>query len=123
MLRELFDNRVGQSLEVVESVTTVESLSNVLSSDRNYQTISIVNMYGGLIGLIPKSFVVVLLEHHMWYEHTHTTKGVPVEKAYKTMRDKQREIRKESLALNAISDMRGTSLSMNMFSGKIATES
>ena len=62
MLRDLFDARVGQELEVVESVTTVERLSDVLSSDRGYSTISIVNMYGILIGLIPKSFVIVLLE-------------------------------------------------------------
>lgn len=64
MLRDLFDARVGQELEVVESVTTVERLSDVLSSDRGYSTISIVNMYGILIGLIPKSFVIVLLEQH-----------------------------------------------------------
>jgi len=62
MLRDLFDERSGQELEVVESVTTVERLSDVLSSDRNYSTISVVNMYGVLIGLIPKSFVIVLLE-------------------------------------------------------------
>lgn len=64
MLRDLFDERVGQELEVVESVTTVERLSDVLSSDRGYSTISIVNMYGILIGLIPKSFIIVLLEQH-----------------------------------------------------------
>lgn len=62
MLRDLFDERSGQELEVVESVTTVERLSDVMTSDNNYSTISVVNMYGVLIGLIPRSFVIVLLE-------------------------------------------------------------
>lgn len=62
VLRDLFDSRAGQELEVVESVTTVERLSDVLSSDRAFSTIPITNMYGCLIGLIPKSFVVVLIE-------------------------------------------------------------
>jgi len=61
LLRDLFDSRIGQELEVVESVCSVERLSNVLSSDKEFSTISIVNMYGCLIGLIPKSFVVVLI--------------------------------------------------------------
>lgn len=77
----------------MESVTTVDRLSEVIASDNNYSTISIVNMYGVLIGLIPKSFIIVLLERHAWYEHKLTAKGVPVMQAYRTMRERAREIR------------------------------
>ena len=107
MLRDLFDARVGQELEVVESVTTVERLSDVLSSDRGYSTISIVNMYGILIGLIPKSFVVVLLEQHQFYEHKETAKGIPIKIAFKTMRERARQIREESIASDMRTDVRG----------------
>lgn len=111
MLRDLFDQRAGQELEVVESVTTVERLSDVLSSDRGYNTISIVNMYGVLIGLIPKSFVVVLLEQHAFYEHKKTAKGVPIHVAFKTMRERARQIREESIAADIRTDVRGASMS------------
>jgi hypothetical protein len=37
--------------------------------DSHYSTIAVVNMFGGLIGLIPKSFVIVLIENHWWYEN------------------------------------------------------
>jgi len=47
---------------VVESVCSVERLIEVLNS--HYSTIPVVNMYGSLIGLIPKSFVIVLIENH-----------------------------------------------------------
>lgn len=47
---------------MVESVCSVERLAQVLDSERGYSTISIVNMYGCLIGLIPKSVVIVLIE-------------------------------------------------------------
>ena len=110
MVRDLFDERAGQELEVVESVTTVERLSDVLSSDRGYSTISIVNMYGVLIGMIPKSFVVVLLEQHAFYEHKQTSKGVPIKTAFKTMRERAREIREESIANDMRTDMRGASM-------------
>ena len=53
-------------MEVVESVTSVEKLSEVLNS--HYSTIAVVNLFGSLIGLIPKNFVIVLLENHWWYE-------------------------------------------------------
>jgi hypothetical protein len=60
----LFDG--DQNLEVIESVTTVEKLTEVLNS--HYSTIAVVNLYGSLIGLIPKNFVIVLIENNWWYE-------------------------------------------------------
>lgn len=64
LIESLFDG--DQHLEVVESVTTVEKLTEVLNS--HYSTIAVVNLFGSLIGLIPKNFVIVLLENHWWYE-------------------------------------------------------
>lgn len=110
MLRDLFDERSGQELEVVESVTTVERLSDVMTSDNNYSTISVVNMYGVLIGLIPRSFVIVLLEQHAWYEHKVTAKGVPISIAFKTIRDRARQIREASIAMDYRTDVRGASI-------------
>lgn len=78
-------------------MTTVDRLSDVIASNNNYSTVSIVNMYGVLIGLIPRSFIVVLLEQHQWYEHTKTAKGLPVDKAFKTMRQRAKEIREKAI--------------------------
>jgi len=60
------NGHAGQRLQVVESVCTVERLSQVLKMDFN--TIPICNMYGTVIGLVPKHFIIVLIENHMWYE-------------------------------------------------------
>ena len=68
-------------------------------------------MYGVLIGLIPKSFVIVLLEQHAFYEHKKTAKGVPINVAFKTMRERARQIREESIAADIRTDVRGASMS------------
>jgi Mg/Co/Ni transporter MgtE len=34
-----------------------------------FHSIPVVNMAGKLIGVIPKNFVIVLIEHHAWYEY------------------------------------------------------
>lgn len=44
----------------------VERLAEVCSFDFN--TIPVVNMAGRIIGLIPRNFVIVLLENHAWYD-------------------------------------------------------
>jgi hypothetical protein len=64
LIEQLFDG--DQQLEVVESVSSVERLTEVLNS--HYSTIAVVNLFGSLIGLIPKNFVIVLIENHWWYE-------------------------------------------------------
>lgn len=43
-------------------------------------------MYGSLIGLVPKHFIIVLIENHYWYEHNRTTEGGQIGKAYETAR-------------------------------------
>ena len=57
----------GYNLEVVESVCSVERLYEVCKNP--FQTLPVVNMAGKVIGLIPKNFIIVLIEHHAWYEH------------------------------------------------------
>jgi len=76
----LFDG--GQDLEVVESVCTVERLSEVLS--KNFSTIPVVNMHGSLIGLVPKHFIIVLIENHYWYEYNRTSSGGEIDEAFTT---------------------------------------
>jgi len=53
------------SCEVVESVCQVQRLEQLIQTP--YHTIPVVNMAGKLIGLIPKSFIFVLIENHQWY--------------------------------------------------------
>ena len=52
---------------MVESVCQVERLSEVL--DNEFSSIPVVNMAGRIIGMIPKNFVIVLLEQHLWYDY------------------------------------------------------
>lgn len=71
-VREIICNR---NLETVPSVCTVQRLAEVLNSSYGYSTIAIVNMYGCLIGLLPKSFAIVLIKEQMWYETKTTPEG------------------------------------------------
>jgi len=41
-------------------------------------------MYGSLIGLVPKHFIIVLIENHWWYEYSRTSSGLVIEDAYNT---------------------------------------
>jgi hypothetical protein len=81
LIDQIFDG--NQYLEVVESVCSVERLIEVLNS--NYSTIPVVNMYGSLIGLIPKSFVIVLIENHQWYELKKASDGTNLSDKYQTI--------------------------------------
>lgn len=56
----------GYDLQVVESVCSVKRLAEVCKLPFN--SIPVVNMSGRLIGLIPKNFVIVLIEQHAWYK-------------------------------------------------------
>ena len=56
----------GYELEVVESVCSVGRLADVCRNE--YHTIPVVNMAGKLIGLMPKNFIITLIENHCWYE-------------------------------------------------------
>lgn len=46
-------------------------------------------MYGSLIGLVPKHFIIVLIENHYWYEHGTTNMGGEIDLAYNTARKRQ----------------------------------
>ena len=50
------------NVEVVESVCSVARIEAVLKTP--YHSIPVVNMAGKLIGIIPKSFLFVLIENH-----------------------------------------------------------
>ena len=79
MIKALFDG--DQQLEVVESVSTVERLIAVLQKE--FSTIPVVNMHGSLIGLVPKHFIIALIENHYWYDET-SISGDDVEKLFKS---------------------------------------
>jgi hypothetical protein len=65
MLTALFGEQ-GQGLEVVESVCSVERLLR-LENSCDFNTFAVVNSHGSLIGMVPKHFIVVLIENHCWY--------------------------------------------------------
>lgn len=65
----------------------MDRLTQVLQAD--FSTIPVVNMHGGLIGLVPKNFIITLIENHCWYEHKTTTGGKAILDRYAT--HKQRE--------------------------------
>ena len=51
---------------MVESVCSVDRLAEVCQ-DHQFSSIPVVNMAGRIIGLIPKNFIIVLIENHHWY--------------------------------------------------------
>jgi hypothetical protein len=67
---------------VVESVCTVSRIEEVLQLP--FHCLPVVNTSGKLIGIIPKNFLVVLIENHAWYENENTAEGMPVTSAYST---------------------------------------
>jgi len=69
-------------LDVVESVCTVGRLAEVCR--HGYMTIPVVNMAGKLIGMVPKNFIIVLIENHSWYEHDRCRAGHNVSEHYNT---------------------------------------
>jgi chloride channel 7 len=55
------NGETGQHLQLVESVCTVERLSEVLQA--GFNTIPVANMHGSIIGMVPKNFVITLIEN------------------------------------------------------------
>ena len=84
MIVSLFDGQ--QKLEVVESVCSVLRLSEVLQFD--FSTIPVVNMHGSLLGLVPKHFIITLIQQHCWYEEFDGTNEA-IERLYKTGVDRK----------------------------------
>jgi len=56
----------------VEGVSSVKRISEVLQT--SCSSFPVLNMAGNIIGLIPKNFLIVLVERHHWY-------ALPAEKA------------------------------------------
>lgn len=50
----------------VEGVSTVERLAEVLNTPFN--CFPVLNMAGNVMGMIPKNFLIVLIERLHWYE-------------------------------------------------------
>jgi hypothetical protein len=68
MLLALYDE--GQELQAAESVCTVQRLAEILNEP--FSTSPVVNMYGSLIGTVPKHFIIELIKNHCWYEKGRT---------------------------------------------------
>lgn len=64
-VKQLLD-RQPQTVEVVESVCQVDRLAEVAAC--GFSSIPVVNMAGRIIGMIPRNFVIVLIENHHWYD-------------------------------------------------------
>jgi hypothetical protein len=65
-------------LDVVESVCSVKRISEVLG--KTYNTIPVVNSSGKLVGMMPRNFLIVILENLRFYE----IEGYDVDKINKT---------------------------------------
>lgn len=78
---------------MVESVCSVERLAEVCQDNVNYSSIPVVNMAGKIIGLIPKNFIIVLIENHHWYCSEDDKKFDDVTSMYKTAVVRQDSIR------------------------------
>lgn len=37
----------------------------------SFSSIPVVNMAGRIIGMIPRNFIIVLMENHVWYDESH----------------------------------------------------
>lgn len=91
------EQRHQHTFDTVESVCRVDRLAEVLQKD--YSTIPIVNMSGKLIGLIPKRFVIILIENHAWYEHADSIEGRSITEYF---RNQLHLLRREKAALKQI---------------------
>lgn len=56
---------MATKVEFVESVSSVERLAQVLQT--THSAFPVLNMAGNIVGMIPKNFLIILLENHRWY--------------------------------------------------------
>ena len=57
----------------VEGISSVRRLSEVINTPFN--TFPVLNMAGNVMGMIPKNFIIVLIERLHWYELKKDAKG------------------------------------------------
>mgnify|MGYP001626745597 CR=1 FL=1 len=73
-----------------------------------FSSIPVVNMAGRIIGVIPRDFVIVLIENHIWYEEEVKERAgsnnAPIERAlsqyYRTAMTRQESARLSDAALS-----------------------
>jgi len=70
-----------RKVEFVESVPTVERLAQVLQT--THSAFPVLNMAGNIVGMIPKNFIIILLENHRWYS-TDEKRSESVSHLYRT---------------------------------------
>lgn len=51
---------------IVEGIASVSRIAEIIKDDK-YNMFPVLNMAGNIFGLIPKNFLVILVEHHNWY--------------------------------------------------------
>lgn len=82
-VRDIIKHRLPTyELELLESVCTVERLYE--ACQKPFMSFPVVNFAGKVIGMIPKTFIIVLVEQHQWYEH----RQIETEHLYKTISDR-----------------------------------
>lgn len=109
-VKDLLDKR-PQHIEVVESVCQVDRLAEVCSM--GFSSIPVVNMAGRIIGIIPRNFVIVLIENHVWYDkdvkgdeqfEMSEGKGRALSHVYRTAMNRQDSARLSDRALSQQDD-------------------
>ena len=66
-----------------------------------FSTIPVVNMAGRIIGMIPRNFVIVLIEQHAWYEEAQAVKrNGSVHTYYRTSSERRESLRRIKLSID-----------------------
>lgn len=64
-----------------EGVPTVHSIIRMLKT--THSAFPVLNIQGNVVGIIPKNFIIILLERQMWYDQTEEVKGRRVSMHYR----------------------------------------
>lgn len=113
-VKELLEKN-PQQIEVVESVCQVDRLTQVCQM--SFSSIPVVNMAGRIIGLIPRNFIIVLMENHVWYDESQVTgKGNRASVSAVSMYYRTAMVRQQSEQLSQQSDSpRGSESNVKAF--------
>lgn len=69
----------------LDAVASVENIGYVL--EEQFWSVPVVNSRGDVIGLIPKHFLIKLIEFHCWYEHPNQVLSLKKEASNETQKD------------------------------------
>ena len=67
-------------------------------------------MHGSLIGLVPKHFIIVLIENHCWYEHSRTTKGKDISSQFSTHNQREGDIEEQTHFIGSLNNSKNPQL-------------